>query len=261
MKIRVTGKDHDVSSGTRVMRSDLANAETENRTRRFPILSSHAGKRTHRSAAEEWQPHRMQGDRWTEWWNLTAAVRDPADTRYFLSWTVTHPGRRHLGQLPPQVIAQIKPGQGLYACRFTLISNQASIRKAGIPAVFVMNDNEVWDEEASTLRLQDAQHGHECAWSFDGEQMDLAVCTPTLEVNLKMQGGSQVIWADDQPGAKGLARDRADGGHSFSYSLPRLRIAGSMTYTDERGKPTAVDVSGSGWADRQWGDFLADQGW
>jgi len=56
-------------------------------------------------------------------------------------------------------------------------------------------------------------------------------------------------------------QDRADGGHSFSYSLPRLRIAGSLTYTDERGKPTAVDVSGSGWADRQRGGFPADQGW
>lgn len=43
--------------------------------------------------------------------------------------------------------------------------------------------------------------------------------------------------------------------------LPRLRIAGSVTYTDERGKPVAVDVSGSGWADRRWGDFPADQGW
>ena len=35
--------------------------------------------------------------------------------------------------------------------------------------------------------------------------------------------------------------------------------AGSLTDTDERGKPIAMDVSGSGWADRQWGDFLADQ--
>ena len=42
----------------------------------------------------------------------------------------------------------------------------------------------------------------------------------------------------------GLRISRADGGHSFSYSLPRLRIAGSVTYTDELGKPIAVDVSG-----------------
>lgn len=280
MKIRVSGKDHALSFGPRVALPDLlrdhlmltgtkksrnrqymTNAETETGTQAFPFLSHHGGKRTHRSAAEEWQPHRLQGDRSTEWWNLTAVVCDPAGPRYFLSWTVTHPGRRHLGLLPPQVVAQIKPGQGLYACRFTLISYQVSIRKAGVPAVFVMNDHEVWDEEASTLCLRDAQHEHECAWSFDGERMDLAVSSPTLAFNLKMRGGSQVMWAEDQPGAEGLGQDSADGDHGFSYSPPRLQIAGSVTYTDERGKPTAVDVSGSGWADRQWGDFLADQGW
>jgi len=90
------------------------------------VNSHHGGKRTHRSAAEEWQPHRPQGDRSAEWWALTA---------------------------------------------------------------------------------------------------------------------------------EGLAQDSADRGHSFWYSLPRLRITGSVTYTDERGKPIAVDVSGSGWADREWGDF------
>ena len=109
---------------------------------------------------------------------------------------------------------------------------------------------EVWDEEASTLCLRDAQHEHECTWSYDGERMDLAVYSPTLTVNLKMQGGFQVTWAEGQPGRKGLAQDRADAGHSSSYSLPHLRIAGSITYTDERGKPTAVDVRGAGWADR-----------
>lgn len=91
--------------------------------------------------------------------------------------------------------------------------------------------------------------------------MGLAVCFPTLAVDLKIQGGSQVMWAEDQSGATGLGQDSADGGQSFSYTLPHLRIAGSITYTDERGKPTAVDVSGSGWADRQWGDLPADQGW
>ena len=261
MKIRVNGTGHDLSFGTRVVLPDLANTETENRKRGFPFLSSHGGKRTHRSAVEEWQPHRTQGDRSTEWWNLTAAVCDPAGTRYFLSWTVTHPGRRHLGQLPPQLITQIMPGQGLYAGRLTLISYQASIRKAGVPTVFVMNDHEVWDEDASALCLRDTHHEHECAWSFDGERMGLAVCFPTLAVNLKIQGGSQVMWAEDQPAATGLGQDSADGGQSLSYSLPHLRIAGSITYTDERGKPTAVDVSGSGWADRQWGDLPADQGW
>jgi len=279
MMIRVSGKDHALSFGPRValpglLRDHLlltgatksrnwpsmTNAETETGTQTFPLLGHHAVRRTHGSAVEEWQPHRPQGDRSAEWWNLTAVACDPASTRYFLSWTVTHPGRRHLGQLPSQVITQIKPGQGLYACRFTLISYQGSIRKAGVPAVFVMNDREVWDEETSTLCLRDAPHEQECAWSFDGERMDLAVSSPTLALNLKIQGGSQVMWAEDQPRAAGQVRDSADGSHSLSYSLPHLQIAGSVTYTDERGKPATVDLSGSGWADRQWGDFLADQG-
>ena len=244
MKIRGNGKDHALSSGPRVTLPGLPRDHL-----------------THRSAAEEWQPHRPQGDRSAEWWNLTAVLCDPAGPRYFLSWSVTHPGRRELGPLPPQVVAQIKPGQGLYSCQFTLISYQASIRKAGVPAVFVMDDPEVWDERASTLYLRDAHHEHECAWSFDGERMDLAVCSPALAFDLKGQGGSQVMWAGHQPGAKGLVTDSADGGHGCYYSLPRLRLAGSLTYADERGKPTVVDVSGSGWADRQWGDFPADQGW
>jgi len=234
MKIRVNGKDHALSFGPRVALPG--------------------------SAAAEWQPHRSQGDRSAEWWNLTAVLRDPASTRYFLSWTVTHAGRRDLGPLPPQPVAQLKPGQSLYACRFTLISYQGSIRKAGVPAMFVMNDREVWDEKTSTLFLRDAQHEQECAWSFDGERMDLAVSSPTLAFNLKIQGGSQVMWAEDQRRAAGLVRDSAGGSHSLSYSLPHLQIAGSVTYTDERGKPATVDLSGSGWADRQWGDFLADQG-
>ena len=113
MKIHVNGTGHDL----------------------FPFASYDREKRTHRSAAEEWQPHQTQGDRSAEWWNLTAVVFDPAGARYFLSWTVTHPGR-----------VQIKPGYSLYAGRLTLISYQASIRKAGSPWMFVMNDREVWDK-------------------------------------------------------------------------------------------------------------------
>jgi hypothetical protein len=60
---------------------------------------------------------------------------------------------------------------------------------------------------------------------------DLVVSSPTLAFNLKSRGVSRLMWAEYQPGAKGPVQDRADGGRSFSYSLPRLRIAGSLTYT------------------------------
>jgi hypothetical protein len=50
--------------------------------------------------------------------------------------------------------------------------------------VFVMNDHEVWDEEAPALRLRDTQHEHKCAWSFDGERMDLTVNSPTRKARI-----------------------------------------------------------------------------
>ena len=91
MKIRVNGKDHALSFSPRVALPDLlrdhllltgtekgrdrqymTSAETETGTQTFP--GHHRAKRTHGSAVEEWQPHRSQGDRSAEWWNLTAVV-------------------------------------------------------------------------------------------------------------------------------------------------------------------------------------------
>ena len=219
------------------------------------VNSYHGGKRTHRSAAEEWQPHRPQGDRSAEWWNLTAALCDPGGARYFLSWSVTHPGQRHLGQLPPGVAAQMKPGQGLYACQFALISYQASLRKAGVPAVFVMNDHEVWDEEVSALCLRDSQHEHRVRLVLrrraDGPGRELAGAGGRPEDSGRFPGH-----VGRRPGCRGGPRP---GGRPAAATASGIRCRtcgsrGSVTYTDERGKLTAVDVSGSGWADRQWED-------
>ena len=49
-----------------------------------------------------------------------------------------------------------------------------------------------------------------------------------------------------------------EGDSSFYYSLPRLSISGSVTSTDETGHPTTVEVSGLGWVDRQWGEFMTN---
>jgi hypothetical protein len=238
----------------------MQNADIENGTGTSPFLSYDVENQTHRSATEEWQPHRTQSDKSIEWWYFTSLVHDVAGTPYFLFWCVFHfdyASKRHFEQLPPELVAQIKPGQGLYSCLFTLTNYQTNAR-AEVPIMFVMKDEEAWDGETSTLRLHDAQHEHECAWSYDGEQMHLAVSSPTLAFNLEMQGGSQVMWAKDKLGAEGLIQEGPEGEYSFYYSLPRLRVAGSLTNTDERGQPTTVEVGGFGWTDRQWGDFMTN---
>ncbi len=220
-----------------------------------PFLSYDLEKKIHRSAKDEWQPHQTQSDRSFEWWYFTAVVHDTAGTPYFLFWNIfSFAGKRHLEQMP-QVAAQIKPGQALFSCQFSLSNYTTAIHRGEVP-IFVMNEKEVWDADTSTLRLRSAQY--DCSWSYDGENLNLAVTSPTMSFHLGMQGGSQVMWAKDQLGVEGLIQEGPEGDYSFYYSLARLRISGSVTYTDETGHPTTVEVSGSGWVDRQWGDFMTN---
>lgn len=221
------------------------------------FLSYDVEKGTHRSAAEEWQPHRAQSDRAFEWWYITSVVHDAAGTPYFLFWCVFHSsGKRHLQeQLPPELVAQIKPEQSAYVCLFTMTNYQSGTRTES-PVMFIMQDNEVWHDATSTLRLHDAQHEHECAWSFDGEQLHLMTKSPALAFDLQMLGGSQVMWAKDHLGREGLIQEGAEGDYSFYYSLPRLQVTGSISYTDESKQPITAEVGGFGWIDRQWGDFM-----
>jgi predicted secreted hydrolase len=83
----------------------------------------------------------------------------------------------------------------------------------------------------------------------------LRVTSGVLAFDLEMRGGSQVMWAKDRLGAEGFIQEGTEGDYSFHYSLPRLRIAGSVSYDDEDGQPVTVEVTGSAWIDRQWGDF------
>ncbi len=58
-----------------------------------------------------------------------------------------------------------------------------------------------------------------------------------------------------------VSYDRERRAHRSAAEEWQPHQTGSVTYTDERGKPIDVDVSGTGWADRQWGNFATDQGW
>ena len=223
--------------------------------RTSPFLSYDLEKQIHRSAKDEWQPHQTQSDRSFEWWYFTALVHDTAGTPYFLFWTIfSYAGKRHREEMP-HVAAQIKPGQALFSCLFSLSNYTTGRHRAEVP-IFVINEQEVWDADTSTLRLCSAEH--DCSWSYDGENLNLAVTTPSMSFHLGMQGASQVMWAKDKLGVERLIQEGPEGDYSFYYSLPRLRISGSVTSTDESGHPTTVEVSGSGWVDRQWGEFMTN---
>src|SRR2546426_10730846 len=125
-----------------------------------PFLRYDLEKQIHRSAKDEWQPHQAQSDRSFEWWYFTAVVHDTAGTPYFLFWNIfSFAGKRHLEQMP-HVAAQIKPGQTLFSFLFSLSNYTTGRHRAEVP-IFVMNEQEVWDGDTSTLRLRSAEHRSE----------------------------------------------------------------------------------------------------
>ncbi len=98
--------------------------------RTSPFLSYDLEKQIHRSAKDEWQPHQTQSDKSFEWWYFTALVHDTAGTSYFLFWDiVSYAGKRYLEQMP-QWAAQIKPGQALFSCLFSLSNYTTAIHRA-----------------------------------------------------------------------------------------------------------------------------------
>src|SRR5260370_38282656 len=53
-----------------------------------------------------------------------------------------------------------------------------------------------------------------------------------------------------------LTQVRSSEDRSSYYSLPSVEIVGWITYTGKGGVRREIDVTGQGWVDRQWGDFL-----
>jgi predicted secreted hydrolase len=88
--------------------------------------------------------------------------------------------------------------------------------------------------------------------------MHLAVASPQLSYDLRLTGGGHVMYAKDKLGIEGFIQEGANDDRSYYYSLPRVEIVGRITYTGKGGIPRAIDVTGQGWVDRQWGDFLTN---
>jgi hypothetical protein len=86
--------------------------------------------------------------------------------------------------------------------------------------------------------------------------MHLTVASPQLSYDLRLTGAGQVMYAKDKLGIQGFIQEGAREDRSYYYSLPRLHIVGRITYAGKGGVPREIDVTGQGWVDRQWGDFL-----
>jgi hypothetical protein len=123
----------------------------------------------------------------------------------------------------------------------------------GFPAA-VVNEADTWEPKTNALRFVAGDYSSE--WSYNGDTMHLTVASPQLSYDLRLTGARQVMYAKDKLGIKGFIQEGGQEDRSYYYSLPRVEIVGRIAYTGKGGVRREIDVTGQGWVDRQWGDFL-----
>ncbi|MDF5733047.1 MAG: lipocalin-like domain-containing protein [Rhizonema sp. PD38] len=199
-----------------------------------------------RKPTEEWEPHRKQTDKTTEWWYSTSLVFDAAGNPYFLFWSTIH----FLGQ-------KTHPGNVPEGKRFCLaltgITDYKNNFHAGGYQVSVMSDEETWKPEKNAVcfALEDTKS----EWSFEGNSMHLVGNSPYYSCDVEMSGAETIMYAKDKLNVLGFIQEGPPDELSFYYSVPRLSVNGKVSFKGKDGIAKNLDVHGTAWVDRQWGDF------
>jgi len=202
-----------------------------------------------RSPIEEWQPHGKQSESTTEWWYLTALVHDTAGNPYFLVWCPFH----FTGEKASPASAGLPRDKRATAALVGFTDYRNNFRIGHFPAA-VVNEADTWNPDTRAVRFVAGEYSSQ--WSYRDNTMHLTVVSPQLSYDLRLTGVEQVMYAEDKLGIKGFIQEGAQDDRSYYYSLPRVEIVGRITYTGNGGVRHQIDVTGQGWVDRQWGDFL-----
>jgi predicted secreted hydrolase len=213
------------------------------------LLSYDVEHPTLRSPAAEWQPHATQSRTTTEWWYLTSLVFDSAGNPYFLVWCLFH----FAGEDTHSASVHVSDGHRLNLAMLGMTDYNAGFHVGDI-SVAVMPDDDTWHAESKAVRYD--LDGCSGEWSFTDEAMHVTVQSSKLEFDLSLTGTDQVMYAKDKLDVEGFIQEGAPEDRSFYYSLPRLTLAGRIAFSDKTGARREVEVQGTGWVDRQWGDFL-----
>ena len=186
----------------------------------------------------------------SEWWYLTAALEDSDGREYGLHFTQFrqaltprptgkgpwHTGQAYLGHL---AVTDVAAGVHLEAERFARGHPELAGVSAGTEFSAVIED-----------------------WSLQGPGMGpmaLALSASELdqfEVDLQIEQNGPIVLQGD----RGLSK-KGPGSASYYYSIPRLKIEGTLKLSDRQ-----VHVTGLGWLDREWstsvlGESLAGWDW
>lgn len=208
---------------------------------------------THRSAKEEWQPHRAQSATSIEWWYLTALLHDASGKQYMLFTTIFKLDGKHIPVVTamPQMAAMLGPSTTIISPHVQLSNYNTGFHYYDSD-VAIVNPKQIWNATTNTLSYKTPHYTG--SWSFNGQNMTAVLKSQKLAYDLSMRGANQVMWAKDRTYNKeGFIQEGLPGNVSFYYSLPRLDIYGKIAYMDQSGTNKTIDVAGQGWVDRQWG--------
>ena len=213
------------------------------------LLSYDTEHPTLRTPVEEWQPHAAQTRKSTEWWYLTSLAFDNAGNPYFLVWCLFHFGGEDTHASSIQVPHGHRLNLGMVG-----VTDYNSDFHFGDVSVAVMPDDDTWHASSNAVHYDLSDYSGE--WSFTDDAMHVTVASPTLLFDLRLTGARQVMYARDKLGIEGFIQEGAPEDRSFYYSLPRLNLTGRIAFPDKTGARREVEVQGTAWVDRQWGDFL-----
>ncbi|MCC8150605.1 MAG: carotenoid 1,2-hydratase [Lachnospiraceae bacterium] len=210
----------------------------------------------HRSAEEEWMPHVAMSPKFFEWHYITLPMTGANGHQYFMFICAFNFSSEIYKQVATEGHPEMIPeGMKIYSTMLHMCDYTTDLFKSGGGPVIV-SAYAAFDTENNALTLTNPEIKLYLNFRYRGDEVYIYCRSDVFECELKCTGGSRVLWMQDRPDKPGFIREGAEGDWSFYYSLPKLPYSGWIRYRDESGKEIYTDVTGQGWIDRQWGDFL-----
>lgn len=208
----------------------------------------------HRSAEEEWGVHKAQTPSFTEWHYWTCIMKGSNGDRFFFFFCDFGMDgdimKGYIKAMNPDFEA---PDDKSVFMGQTLLSNYTKRHFFSDVDIAVMNPEDVFDSETNTKNFTSDRYQAEL--TYKGDNVIIKAKGPQYDIELKATGANKIMWAKDKLGIEGFIRQGAENDRSFYYSLPDLPFSGKLSYEID-GEQVTTEVTGRGWIDKQWGDFV-----
>ncbi len=196
----------------------------------------------------------------SEWWYLTAVLKDAAGNDYGLHYTLfrqaltpepTGAGPWQTGQayLAHLAVTDVSRGEHVEAERFARGHPSLAGVRTGAGFAAVIED---WSLSGATVSGATVSGG-----TNGGLSLVLAASeVGQFAVELSISQTHPIVLQGD----RGFS-EKGEGSASYYYSMPRLQVSGTLSLAGQ-----SIDVAGLGWLDREWstsllGDYLSGWDW